>query len=122
MYANKRGKLKEEVPTSLQTPFVKGFVMRVFVDSDHAGDQVTRRSRTGFIVYLNNALIYWTSKKQTTVETSSFGSGLMAIKYATECVQGLRYKLRLVGIQVVECAYISGDNKSVLVNSGTLHS
>ena len=54
--------------------------MRVFVDSDHAGDQITRRSQTGFLVYLNNTLIlYWTSKKQTTVQTSSFGNECMAM-------------------------------------------
>ena len=71
---------------NLPTPSGKGFTMRVFVDSDHAGDQVTRRSRTGFLVYLNNALIHWTSKKQTTVETSLFGSEFMAVKHATEYV------------------------------------
>ena len=87
VYANERGDLKEEVPMNLPTPLGNGFTMRVFVDSDHAGDQVTRRSRTGFLVYLNNALIYWTSKKQTTVETSSFGSEFMAMKHATEYVE-----------------------------------
>ena len=96
--------------------------MRVFVDSDHAGDQVTRRSRTGFLVYLNNALIYWTSKKQTTVETSSFGSEFMAMKHAREYMRSLRHKLRAMGVPVVECAYIYGDNKSVLVNLETPHS
>ena len=96
--------------------------MRVFVDSDHAGDQVTRRFRTGFLVYLNNSLIYWSSKKQTTVETSSFGSEFMAMKHATEYVRSLQYKLRSMGIPVDECAYIYGETKSVLVNSGTPHS
>ena len=38
VYANERGELKEEVPTNLPTPLGKGFVMRAFVDSDHAGD------------------------------------------------------------------------------------
>jgi hypothetical protein len=28
-----------------------GFVMRAKVDADHAGDTITRRSRTGFIIY-----------------------------------------------------------------------
>ena len=46
----------------------------------------------------------------------------MAMKHATEYVRGLRYKLRSMGIPVDECAYIYGDNKSVLVNSGTPHS
>ena len=43
VYANERGELKEEVPTNLPTPLGKGFTMQAFVDSDHAGDQVTRR-------------------------------------------------------------------------------
>ena len=81
-----------------------------------------RRSRTGFLVYLYNALIYWTSKKHTTVETSLFESEFMEMNYTTEYVRGLKYKLRVMGVPVIECAYIYGDNKSVLVNSGTLHS
>ncbi len=75
--------------------------MRVFVDADHAGDLVTRRSRTGFIVFLNAAPIYWTSKKQTSCETSTFGSEFVAMKQACEYVRGLRYKLRMMGIKVV---------------------
>ena len=58
MYTNERGELKEDVPINLPTLLEKGFKMQVFVDSDHAGDQVTRRSQIGFLVYLNNALIY----------------------------------------------------------------
>ena len=60
IYSNKRSKLKEEIPTNLPTSLGNGFTMSVYVDSDHTGDQVTRRSRTGFLVFLNNALIYWT--------------------------------------------------------------
>jgi len=44
--------------------------IRMFVDSDHACDKLTRRSRTGFLIYVNIALIQWLSKKQSTVETS----------------------------------------------------
>ena len=43
VYANVRGELKEEVPTNLPTPLGKGFVMRVFVDYDHAGGQGDRK-------------------------------------------------------------------------------
>jgi hypothetical protein len=91
--------------------------MRVFVDADHAGDQVTRRSRTGFIVFLNNAPIYWSSKKQNSCETSTFGSEFVAMKKAMEYVRGLRYKLRMMGIKVNEPAFVFGDNQSVLCNT-----
>ena len=60
--------------------------MRFYVDSDHAGDCVTRQSRTGFIVYLQNAIIQAYSKKQPGIETSSFGSEFMAMKLGTEYV------------------------------------
>ena len=36
MYANDRGKLKEEVPINLPTPLGKGFTLQVLIDSDHA--------------------------------------------------------------------------------------
>lgn len=63
--------------------------MVIMVDSNHAGDQATRQSQTGFLVWLNSSLIYWSSKKQTRIETSSFGSEFMAMKTATEYARGL---------------------------------
>ena len=65
---------KEELPTNMPEPRGQGFVINAKVDADHASDTVTRRSRTGFIVYLNCAPVYWLSKKQTSCESSSFGS------------------------------------------------
>ena len=94
-----------------------GFVMRAFVDADHAGDTVTRRSRTGFLVYLNMAPIFWMSKKQTSIETSSFGSEFTAMKQCTEYIRGLRYKLRMMGIPCEAPTFIFGDNQSVLCNT-----
>ena len=67
--------------------------MRVYVDSDHAGDMLTRRARTGGIVLLNGAPIYWNSKKQTLCEMSTFSSEFVAMKQATEYVCGLCFKL-----------------------------
>eukprot|EP00970_Alexandrium_tamarense_P013767 scaffold3678_cov106-Alexandrium_tamarense.AAC.1 len=109
--------LVEELPPDMPPPRGQGFRMRVFVDSDHAGDTVTRRSRTGFLVYLNCAPIYWLSKKQTSCETSTFGSEFVAMKQATEYVRGLRYKLRMKGIPVEEPTLVYGDNQSVLANT-----
>ena len=109
--------LKEELPADMPKPLGPSMTMRVFVDSDHAGDLLTRRSRTGFIIFLNNAPIYWSSKKQNSCETSTFGSEFVAMKQATEYVRGLRYKLRMMGITVDEPAFVFGDNQSVLANT-----
>jgi len=91
--------------------------MRAKVDADHAGDTVTRRSRTGFLVWLNSALVHWFSKKQNCVESSSHGSEFIALKQCCEYIIGLRYKLRMMGIPCVGPSYIEGDNKSVLANT-----
>jgi hypothetical protein len=87
------GECKEDKPTNAPKPRGLGMTMRAFVDSDHAGDIATRRSRTGFLIFLNSSPIYWFSKKQTSVETSSFGSEFCAMKQCCEYVRGLRYKL-----------------------------
>jgi hypothetical protein len=113
---------KESIPDNAPTPLGIEFTMRAFVDSDHAGDAVTRRSRTGFITYLNSAPIFWFSKRQGSCETSSFGSEFVAMKSCCEYIRGLRYKLRMMGIPVTMPTYIFGDNKSVLVNSSLPHS
>ena len=65
-------------------PRGKSMTMRVFVDSDHAGNTMTRRSRTGFVVFLNQSPIYWYSKKQGSCETSTFGSEFVAMKQACD--------------------------------------
>ena len=57
------GEVKEEIPDNILTAHRSEFIILCFCDSDHAGDQLTRRSQTGFTVYLNSAPIYWFFKK-----------------------------------------------------------
>ncbi len=48
------GNVREGIPLNALVPRGKDVDLRLFVDSDHAGDQNTRRSRTGFLAYLNS--------------------------------------------------------------------
>jgi hypothetical protein len=105
------------LPANMPEPRGLGFTIRAKVDADHASDTVTRHSRTGFLVWVNCALVYWMSKKQTSVESSSFGSEFIAMKQCCEYIRGLCYKLRMMGIPCEGPAYISGDNQSVLANT-----
>lgn len=59
--------LKEPLPNTIPEACGFRFYMRMFVDTDHAGDSITQRSCTCFLVYLNSAPIYWMSKKQMSV-------------------------------------------------------
>jgi hypothetical protein len=67
--------------------------MIVYVDADHAHDLVTRRSITGILFMLNSTPIRWISKSQKTVETSTFGSELVASRIVMELILEIRYML-----------------------------
>jgi hypothetical protein len=92
-------------------------VVRLFVDSDHAADKFTRRSRSGYILFLNSAPISWYSKKQGTIETSVFGAEFVAMKTGFEVSRALRYKIRMMGIPLDEPTYCYGDNMFVIHNT-----
>jgi hypothetical protein len=111
---------EEEIPAHMPQPIGLGFVLQAKVDADHTADIFTRRSRTGFHIFLNSAPVYWLSKKQASVESSSFGSEFCTMKQCCEYVCGLRFKLYMMGIPYEEPVYIQGDNQSVLYNTTIL--
>ena len=59
----------------------------------------------------------WYSKRQNTVETSTFGSEMVALRQAVEMVEGLRYKLRMMGIDIDGPTSVLCDNESVVKNA-----
>ena len=111
------GDVQEPVPLNSPAPRGKEVDLRMFVDSDHAGDQRTRRSRTGFFILLNSAPIAWMSKKQPTIETSVFGAEFVALKHGLETLRGIRYKLRMMGVPLSGPSYVYGDNMLVIHNT-----
>jgi hypothetical protein len=113
---------KEAIPPNALTPRGLGVTMRMYVDSDHAGDKVSRRSRTGFLFYLNMGLVQWLSKRQSTIETSVFGAEFVAMKQGIETCRGIRYKLRMMGVPIKGPTYVFGDNMSVIHNSSKVES
>ena len=81
---------KEDLPPNMPEPRGLGFTIVAKVDADHASDTVTRRSRTGILVYLNCSSIHWWSKKQASIESSSFGTEFIAMNQCCEYLRGLR--------------------------------
>jgi hypothetical protein len=88
----------------------------------HAHDLVTRRSITGILFMLNNSPIRWISKRQKIVETSTYGSELVASRVATELILEVRFMLRSLGVALDGPALIIGDNMSVVLNTTALSS
>ena len=108
---------EEALPPNALKPLGKGVMLQMFVDSNHAGDKVSRCSRTGFVIFLNYDMIDWLLKKQSTVETSVFGAEFCAMKHGIENLRGILYKVRMMGVPVKGASYVYGDNMSVVNNT-----
>ena len=107
------GDVQEEVPSDAPTPLGKPVEINAWVDADHAGDRLTRRSHTGILIFVQSAPIFWYSKRQATIESSTFGSEIVAMRTCLEFVKDLRYKLRMMGVPLDGPAVVWCDNKSV---------
>ena len=88
-----------------------------YVDANHAGNLLNRRSHSGILIYVNNTQEIWYSKKQNTVEMSPFGLEFVALRITTDLVEALRYKLRSFEVQLDGPASIFCDNKLVVTNA-----
>ena len=108
---------KAEIPPNLPVPNGKPVTISCFVDDSHACDVVTCCSQTGILTFLNQALIHWYSKRQSTVEGSTFCSEYIAMKTAVEMIKAFRYKLRTFGIEIDGPADVFCDMKSVIKNT-----
>ena len=53
------GDVKEAMPPGMPDPLVKKVAICCFVDTNHAGEKLTRRYRSGFIIFLQMAPIYY---------------------------------------------------------------
>ena len=63
------------------------------------------------------ASIFWFSKRQNTVESSTFSSEFVVLRIAAEKLISLRYKLRMVGIPLEGPAIVFYANEGVYFNA-----
>lgn len=111
----------EDIPDDAPTPLGKAVSLVTHVDVSHASNLSNRRSTTGFFVLANGIPVYWHSKEQHTIETSTFGSEIVAGRIAVEKIMEYRYKLRMMGVPIEGPATFFCDNKSVVI-SCSIHS
>ena len=66
---------------------------------------------------LQNTPVSWSSKRQKTVETATYGSELVASRIAVEQIISLRYFLSMLGVNLEPCSLLVGDNMAVVLNT-----
>ncbi|CAL9017564.1 unnamed protein product, partial [Prunus brigantina] len=86
-------------------------------DSDWAGDINTRRSTTGFVVYLGSNPVSWQSKKQGSVSRSSTEAEYKALANASADVVWIRQLLVDLHVYLSEPPILYCDNLSALALS-----
>ena len=97
--------------------------LRAFSDADWAGCKATRRSVTGFCIFIGDSLISWKAKKQNIVARSSTEAEYRAIASVTCELMWLRHLLHDFGIKQQEPNLIFCDSQSaiLLASNPTFH-
>ncbi|KAK2994361.1 hypothetical protein RJ640_017873 [Escallonia rubra] len=94
-------------------PSTNNFALKAFCDSDWGG-RTTRRSVTGYCIFLGNSLVSWKSKKQANVSRSSAEAEYRAM--ANTCLEltWLRYILQDLRVPQVAPTQLFCDNQAAL--------
>ncbi|WVZ10188.1 hypothetical protein V8G54_014718 [Vigna mungo] len=100
-------------------PSTSPIQLKAFCDSDWAACPDTRRSVTGFTVYLGNSLISWRSKKQLTLSRSSSEAEYRSLASTVCEIQWLTYLLNDLHVAHTSPALIYCDNQSAIQIAST---
>ncbi|XP_017408641.1 uncharacterized mitochondrial protein AtMg00810-like [Vigna angularis] len=104
--------IKSKPSEGLLFPADSPIQLKAFSDSDWATCPNTRRSTTGFCVFLGSSLISWKSKKQSTVSRSSTEAEYRALAATTCELQWIHYLLEDLQIKEAGIPALYCDNKS----------
>lgn len=90
--------------------------IRLYTDSDYAGDRHTYRSTSGYVVFMAGGPVSWQSKRQSVVAQSSTEAEYIAMSELTKEGTWIRYLLKGVQYrgQDLDPLTLSGDNQGAL--------
>ena len=115
------GDIKEEIPSDVPKPLGKTVDTISYVDANLLHDLISGKAVSGTMHFLNQTPIDSYSKKQSTVETSTHGSEIVAARIAADQVIDLRLTLMYMGVPVGR-SVVFRDNESVIKNTTVPHS
>ena len=88
--------------------------VRAICDSDYAGDPETRRSVSGFIVYVNECPVAWRSRQQKTTSLSSCESEYYAMTEAATELMYVKQLFEFLEVPIELPMVIQADNQGAI--------
>ena len=88
--------------------------LQMYVDSDYANDRVARRSKTGWLIFLNNNLVAFGSRLQTSTARSSTEAEYIAMSMAVKELLWVRNILTSIGFKVKAPIQVREDNQPAI--------
>ena len=85
-FGNQYAYFKEDIDPKFPTPLINEFDLSFSCDIDHGHNKTTGRSISEVIGFVGSTLVMWSSKRQTSVQTSTLGAEFVALKRAVEQV------------------------------------
>ncbi|KAL0424094.1 UNVERIFIED_CONTAM: Retrovirus-related Pol polyprotein from transposon RE1 [Sesamum radiatum] len=95
-------------------PALNSFTLTAYSDADWASCPDSRRSLTGFCIFLGTALVSWKTKKQTTVSCSTAEAEYRSMAAAVCEIRWISFLLRDFGISVSAPVMLHCDNKAAM--------
>ena len=106
----------EDIDKGILEPRGQPLSRAVYFDSNNAQYQVTRRLVSGVLCFVGSTPISWTSKRQGTIESSSYSAEFCAGWVATEEAITVPYMLRSLGVPVTGDTALCGDNLGMIIS------
>ena len=107
----------EQIPHDIPKPLGKHVQTTHYVDANLHHDLATGKAVTAVLHFLNQTPIDAYTKRQSTVETATYGSEFVAARTAVDQIIDIRTTLRYLGVPIRDKSYMFGDNRSVVTSS-----
>ena len=107
----------EQIPHDIPKPLEKHVQTTHYVDANLHHDLATGKAATAALHFLNQTPIDAYTKRQSTVETATYGSEFVAARTAVDQIIDIRTTLQYLGVPIRDKIYMFGDNRSVVTSS-----
>ena len=88
------GEVKELLPNDVPTPLVNYIRLTHYVDANQLHDKLSSLYVTGIPCLVNKTPVDWYPKKQSTVETATYGSEFFSARTCVEQIIDFRNTLQ----------------------------